>query len=361
MAEDQTSHETIQSLQTAAGDCESTLRVYIDERALARAQNEDALPPREVRATLTVPTNGAAPHLETDGRHDTPHTFVFPEIRRPDRATLTVLAGEAAGQTFVLERGATILGRGPDSTIPIDDDTVSRHHARIVRDGDGRYSIEDLSSTNGTFLGSRRIAREMLSTGDRVQLGARSILRFALLDDVETTLQRRLYESASRDTLTGIANRRTLFERLGAATAQARRSGEELALLMIDIDHFKRVNDTFGHLAGDQLLRALATASGEVLRASDLLARYGGEELTVLARDTNIRNAATLAERLRSRLAGVRVELGSEAIGVTVSIGVSVLSECGPSGDAGAELVVLADTRLYAAKLAGRDRICAGI
>jgi diguanylate cyclase (GGDEF)-like protein len=327
-----------------------------DERSTVKfraAAIADYIPPPPVIAPATpVPP-------DSEVRHDTPHTFVLPSTPPPDRATLTVLAGEAAGQSFPLEAGATILGRAPDATIPIDDISVSRHHARIVRDPDGRYSLEDLGSTNGTFVGSRRVVREALSTGDRVQLGPHCVLRFALVDEAEETLQRRLYESASRDTLTGLANRRTLFERLGAAIAQARRSGEEIALLMIDIDHFKQVNDAFGHIAGDQVLRALALSSEQVLRAGDLLARYGGEELTVLARETDKRDAMTLAERLRSHLADVRVEVGGGAVAVTVSIGIGVLSECGPSRDAGMELVALADARLYAAKVGGRNRVCA--
>jgi diguanylate cyclase (GGDEF)-like protein len=335
-------------------DERTTVRIPVAASDAAAVASLQALLPKP------LPISGPRPVVtEAEVRHDTPHTFVLPATPPPDRATLTVLAGESAGRTFAVGEGATILGRGLDSTIPIDEISVSRHHARITRGEDGRYVLEDLGSTNGTFLGARRVEREPLRSGDRLQLGPHCVLRFALVDEAEETLQKRLYESASRDTLTGLANRRTLFERLASAIAHAQRHHEEIGLLMIDLDHFKQVNDAFGHLAGDQVLRALAMASQQVLRGGDLLARYGGEELTVLARETTKLDAVALAERLRSHLAGVQVEVGSGAVHVTVSIGIAVLSECGPSKDAAVELVALADARLYAAKQAGRDQVCA--
>jgi two-component system cell cycle response regulator len=290
-------------------------------------------------------------------RHDTPHTIVLPLAVRADRATLTMIAGPEPGATFTLEADETILGRGSGSDYLLDDPSVSRKHVRITCGDDGHYVIEDLASTNGTFVSGRRVRRTTLRSGDRLQLGRECIFRFAILDEEEETLQRKLYESSTRDTLTGLANRRSLSERLTSEIAHARREGLDLAALMIDIDHFKSINDRFGHLAGDQVLRAIALCGGQVLRAGDLFARYGGEELVVLARDLGREEAKALAERFRRALSELRIEVGGGSISVTVSIGVALLS----AADAGGiELIARADAFLYEAKLGGRNRVCDG-
>jgi diguanylate cyclase (GGDEF)-like protein len=292
-------------------------------------------------------------------RHDTPHAFVLPRDPHADRATLTMLSGPGTGATFRVESRHTTLGRSPRSSIPMDVDSVSRMHARITREGDGHYVLEDLDSTNGTFLNGRRVHRESLRSGDRVQLGGEGVFRFAIVDEMEDTMQRRLYETASRDELTGLLNRRTLFDRLSIELAHAVESGSDLGLLMIDVDHFKRVNDTFGHVAGDQVLRAVALTGSQGLRAGDILARYGGEEFVLVAPGVDGRAATTLAERVRKAIGGVRVEVGGGAIGLTVSIGVARLSECSTWTNA-QDLVSLADGRLYEAKRQGRNRVADG-
>jgi diguanylate cyclase (GGDEF)-like protein len=296
-------------------------------------------------------------------RHDTPHTIVLPSVPPPDRATLTVLAGPDPGASFTIEHAETVLGRSRQANIPIDELSISRLHARITRKADGRYLLEDLESRNGTFVGARRVTRCYLRSGDRVQIGRACVLRFAMVDEVEDELQRRLYETASRDELTGLANRRRLFESMALEIARCEGGGMDwdVALLMIDIDHFKRVNDTFGHLAGDQVLRAMGMAGEQVIRSGDLLARFGGEELSALLPGAGKEEACTIAERLRQHLAAVRVEVGGGSVTVTVSIGLAVLSECGPHNDDHVRaLVGLADERLYQAKMAGRNNVKSG-
>jgi two-component system cell cycle response regulator len=299
----------------------------------------------------------------TERPPSTPAAMVLLVPTRRDRATLMVLAGVGEGATFTLEHDVTVLGRGTNATIVVDDASVSRRHARITRSADGAYAIEDLGSTNGTFVAGRRVQRAPLTSGERVQLGRESVFRFAIVDEAEESLQRRLYESSLRDGLTALANRRCLFERLRTEIWHARREHKRLALLMIDVDHFKSVNDRFGHQAGDAVLRAIAQAGSRTLRGGDLFARYGGEELAVVARDAGTMEAATLAERLRAAIAELRVEVGNGAIGVTVSIGLAVLGECGEddtrdAADGGEGLVARADARLYEAKRAGRNRVC---
>jgi two-component system cell cycle response regulator len=287
----------------------------------------------------------------------TPQMFVFPAVICPDRATLTMIGGPETGAVFALESNETVLGRGAEANLRFDEPSVSRCHARITCGGPGSYFLEDLGSTNGTYVGGRPVRRSALRSGDRVQLGRECVFRFAIVDETEESFQRRLYESSMRDSLTSVGNRRCLFERLVSELTHARREKQSLSLLVLDVDRFKLLNDTFGHLAGDQALRAIGMRGSQVVRAGDLFARYGGEEFAVIARDADHEEAVALAERMRRAIAELRVEVGSGAISFTVSIGVVSLSEC-ESGADGLALFARADARLYAAKLAGRDRVC---
>jgi two-component system cell cycle response regulator len=290
-------------------------------------------------------------------RHLTPQTMVRPVAPGTDRATLTMLRGPAVGASFSLERSGTILGRTATANIVLQEPSASRQHARITVDAEGCYFIEDLGSTNGTFVCGRPVSSAPLESGDLVQIGSDYTFRFARVDEAEETLHRHLYESSTRDALTSLLNRRSLLDHLATEVERATRNRTDLGVLMIDIDHFKEINDKFGHAAGDRTLAAIALAGSRGLREGDLFARYGGEEFAVLARASGRREAKALAERLRGAVANVRVEEGETAIQVTVSIGVGWLSECNLAD--GLELFARADARLYAAKRAGRNRVCA--
>jgi two-component system cell cycle response regulator len=285
----------------------------------------------------------------------TPREFIVPPATLADRWTITVLSGMDAGRTFSLGP-TTVIGRDLTADVVIDDEAVSRFHARISRLPDGSFLLEDLDSTNGTFVDAEPVTRWPLASGARLHLGPHVALRFATTDEAEDTLQRRLYEASTRDALTGALNRAALMERLAAEVAFTRRSGASVWLLMLDVDRFKAVNDTHGHLVGDQLLCAIARRAARVVRVEDVFARYGGDEFVVLSRAGDIEQARVLADRLRQSLKGVGLRLGDELVSTFVSIGGGSLAEC-PNG-AGEDLVALADRRLYAAKAAGRDRIC---
>lgn len=282
---------------------------------------------------------------------------IFTATRSSDeRATLTFLTGIEAGQVYSLPEGGCVLGRAPDSQVIIDDQAVSRRHAQILPTNDG-YFIEDLDSTNGTFVSGARIARKELHPGDRIQLGANLVLRYSLIDGTEEALQRRLYESSTRDPLTGAFNRAYLGERLMAETSHARRHDAALSLLMIDVDSFKRVNDQHGHLAGDAVLQSVAQFLLHTVRVEDIVARYGGEEFVVLLRATALEGAVRLAERLREGVAKEQVPVDDQVLSVTVSIGVAELAELPPE-QGGTELLAMADARLYRAKISGRNLVC---
>jgi diguanylate cyclase (GGDEF)-like protein len=275
----------------------------------------------------------------------------------PDRPLLTVLVGLNAGQVFTLDREETLLGRSRDADVRIDDVGISRKHARIVRADGRRHILEDLGSANGIFVNGRRVERVDLVNGDRVQIGPAIVLRFGLIAADEEALARQLYEGSTRDALTRLYNRKYAGERLAAEVAYAHRHATLLALVLFDLDHFKRVNDGYGHLAGDVVLRVVAAQVQKAIRAEDVLARYGGEEFVVLVRGVEREGVGVLANRIRTGVERLSIPWESRTLRVTVSIGVASLSECGPKANMEA-LVALADERLYRAKAGGRNRVC---
>jgi two-component system, cell cycle response regulator len=296
--------------------------------------------------------------VATDRATD-PLITVVPSSGNKDRATLTILSGINAGQVFALDGTDHVIGRGTEADVWIEDGGVSRRHARVACRSDGRYFVEDLGSTNGTFLGSQRIDNCEIRPGDRIQLGPHVVLRFAITDDAEEELQRRLYESSTRDGLTRLYNRKYFAERLTAEVAYSRRHKVKLAVLLLDLDDFKQINDTHGHPAGDMVLRLVSAQMQRVLRVEDLLARYGGEEFVILARSTGKTEAIRLADRIREAIAGLVIPVAADcSLTVTVSMGVAALYDVAPEGGP-SELIALADARLYKAKAEGKNRVVA--
>ncbi len=304
-------------------------------------------------AATAVTTPPAAPDIELS----TERALSIPVPELDARASLTVLAGDRAGRVFPLPRGAALLGRSSTAQLRFDDPTISRCHAQVIAEADG-YVVEDLGSMNGTFLHGVRVERARLASGDRFQLGPLTVVRFAMADKLERDLLGGLVESSMRDPLTGAFNRRFFEPRLDAEIAYARRHGTQVAVLLIDIDHFKRVNDANGHTGGDQVLRAVASAVRATLRVEDLLGRFGGEEFVVVARAAAQLDPVRLAQRVRIAVESLSVWLApGKSVGVTVSIGVAQHQECAEPCTAEA-LIKLADARLYRAKASGRNRIC---
>jgi two-component system cell cycle response regulator len=271
------------------------------------------------------------------------------------QATLTVLTGANPGAVYKLETPNTVIGRSADVGVPINDRGLSRRHAQVLRLPDGFY-LEDLGSTNGTFYNGERIgAARKLESGCRIQIGENTVLRFSLQDELEQEAAAQVYEMTVRDPLTRLHNRRYLDERLQTEFAFAARHRTTLSVLILDVDHFKRVNDTMGHQAGDAVLRGLASALQRMVRTEDLLARYGGEEFVVAARGIDERSAGIFAERIRRNVEQLEIPWADSRLKITISI---VLAHMGerrfPAADA---LVAAADGALYQAKKGGRNRV----
>jgi len=280
----------------------------------------------------------------------------------PRRAALTVLRGIEPGRMYLLGP-SSLIGRDRSADIHYDDKGLSREHARIVQTPhahgqSSRYVIEDLGSRNGTYVDGERVQRAELHDGARIVLSATHVLRFNLVDEIEERVSKQLFEASTRDPLTGIYNRRYLDERLAAEVSFAHRHKGMLGFLLFDIDYFKAVNDTYGHLAGDTVLRAVARRMATLIRVEDVVARYGGEEIAIVARGVPIEGLRVLAERVRRAIADLSVQHEGSAVRVMVSVGVATLQECDAHAT-GDLLIALADERLYRAKSTGRNRSCA--
>ena len=299
------------------------------------------------------------PSFETTAAHDMSEVRSALHAARQtrDRHILLCLRGPFVGQVFSLGSDPSSLGREQGSRVWLPDSGVSRQHAR-VDPAAGGYLITDLGSANGTFVnGERVVAPRLLADGDLLQLGGAVALRYQLTDADGERVLVGLYEASVRDPLTGAYNREYLHERLIAEIAFARRHGTELSVVMFDLDHFKRVNDTFGHPAGDAVLSTVSATVRAGIRLEDVLARYGGEEFLLILRAVPLAGAAALAERLRIRVAELRVATPSGPIGITASFGCASLSCCTEPTAPG--LVGAADRRLFAAKHLGRNQVVA--
>jgi diguanylate cyclase (GGDEF)-like protein len=307
-----------------------------------------------------------AKRKKPEPRQDPEHEVTWTAIPRfptssEKHAYLLVLAGPQFGEMFSLQPGRDLLlGRREGVDVQVRDDGVSRRHATIRVEGQGALVV-DLGSANGTYVDGKRVPEARVADGARIQIGAHTVLKFIWADEVEAFYQLRLAEGAFQDALTGLYNRRHLDERLTSELAAAQRHGRALSLLLVDIDHFKQVNDAHGHLAGDEALKMVAFVLRGAVRKEDVLARFGGEEFCVIARETPIEGARALAERIRAAVERSQFAWEGRPLGVTVSIGVtvSVGAATFEPGQSERELLSAADRALYDAKQQGRNRVVA--
>ncbi|MDC3962661.1 GGDEF domain-containing protein [Polyangium jinanense] len=243
------------------------------------------------------------------------------------------------------------VGRHAENTITIDGDAVSRCHARFEKRAEGWWVVDN-NSTNGTFVNDERVSGALLRCGDRVNLG-NTIFR-SCCAECGRLIDETKYSTSPIDGLTKAYNRRYLIEQLDAALRRTEHPEHPLALVMFDLDHFKRINDSFGHMAGDQVLREVASLTQQHVRPGDVFARYGGEEFVLMLPGTDLQGAAALAETIRAAVAAHVVTFEEHTISLTISAGVAQADE---NTCVANDLIRPADERLYQAKCDGRNRV----
>jgi diguanylate cyclase (GGDEF)-like protein len=255
---------------------------------------------------------------------------------------------------YRVDKERTVIGRGQKAQVRLVDDGISREHAEVVVRGD-KVLLRDLGSTNGTFCNGLKIDDKELADGDKILVGSTTILKFTYHDDLDELFQRQLYESALRDGLTKAFNKKYFTDRLESEFTYSVRHGSPVVLIMLDLDHFKVVNDTHGHQAGDLVLADLATLLLASLRTEDVFARYGGEEFAVICRGADLAQGQVVGERLRRAVETRQFAHQGKVIPMTISIGLAGLPDSAIA-DASA-LVAAADEALYRSKNAGRNRV----
>jgi two-component system, cell cycle response regulator len=269
-------------------------------------------------------------------------------------AALVVIHGTELGRKYDLLQDETVVGRSSHSDICLDEESVSRKHAALsVREE--QISVRDFGSTNGTYVNDEPVQEESrLRNGDFVKIG-RTIFKFIAGNNVEAAYHEEIYRLTTIDGWTQVYNRRHFEEALQRESSRAHRYRRVLSLVLLDIDGFKQVNDTYGHLAGDFILKELAVRIRTKIRREDLFARYGGEEFALLLPEVGTEGARTLGEKIRKLVQKARFDFGKHSLRVTLSMGIGTLS---PERNDPVRLVATADAKLYEAKRTGRNRVC---
>lgn len=276
-----------------------------------------------------------------------------PEPAAQDCCLVQIYPADVIDGMLRLEQESLVIGRDQDTDLCLHDGSVSRRHAELRRAGDA-FEITDLGSTNGTLVNGARVETHRLTCGDSVKIGS-FLFKFLAADSIETAYHETVYSALTIDALTGAFNKSYLLDNLQREIARCGRHGRPLAVVMTDIDRFKSVNDMHGHLVGDEVLREFGRRLGETCRDGDLFTRYGGEEFCLLMPDTDIQDAADIAERCRAAVASEAFTTASGPLAVTASFGVEILKGGVPATPE--SVIGAADERLYAAKESGRNRV----
>ncbi|MFO1518897.1 MAG: GGDEF domain-containing protein [bacterium] len=267
---------------------------------------------------------------------------------------LSFMGGPSMGQLHLLKEGEHVVGRSKEASIVVLDDAISRQHFRLIVKN-GQVEIEDLSSTNGTFVNGVRVTRQLLHDKDTLQISSQTVMAFSYVTDLEAQKQTQIYKMANYDPVTQARTKYYFLDQIDQEFSHAKRKNIPLSLIIFDIDFFKKVNDTYGHPAGDFVLKKISDMTHQVIRTEDLFARYGGEEFVILMRETREEDAIRLADRLRQLIAHNPFEFEESRFKVTISAGVA----CSVDGNFKNfdEMIKAADQYLYFAKQNGRNRV----
>jgi two-component system cell cycle response regulator len=276
---------------------------------------------------------------------------------KEQEACLIIIRGTPQGHRFFLTQNEMTLGRDPSADITIIDQSISRKHAKITKTPEGKIAITDLGSANGSLINDKKLAANetrVLAKEDMITLG-NTIMKFLPQGELETLYLGNLSSAAHTDALTKLFNKRYLMEILEVEFKRAKSLHTDFSVLFFDLDHFKKVNDNFGHDAGDLVLREFSDlVRTNHIRPKDVFARYGGEEFVLLLANTNAADAKDIAERIRVAIETHAFIYNGKRMPVTSSMGIAELTTGIESAQT---LLKHADQALYAAKNSGRNRV----
>jgi len=267
---------------------------------------------------------------------------------------LIQISGRETGQMYHLTGRTMKLGRDPTCQITLEDPHISRNHAEIICRSPTEIIIRDIGSTNGVFVNGKRITEQLLTDGDKILIGTRLYFKFCYQDAVDQNYQQNLFRAANIDGLTQLYNKKYFVDVLSKEFSFSKRNNQPLSLMMIDVDHFKKINDTYGHMAGDLVLKCVGQYLQKNLRLENIGCRYGGEEFAIILRNVTGDQALAIAERLRTSIEQEKINYRGKTIQITVSIGIATLQE--ENFDTIDDLIQKADEFLYEAKESGRNR-----
>ena len=266
---------------------------------------------------------------------------------------LTQLSGSGSGQVFNLNNASFKIGRDRSCEIWIEDPHISRVHALVSHEGEDTL-IVDQGSTNGVFVNGKKVEKCILKNGDRILIGTRLFFKYSLEFADYQKIQHQKYIQANCDSLTKLYNKRFFTDIISKEFSYSKRTKSPLSLLMLDIDHFKKINDTYGHLLGDTVLARVGEVIKKSVRHENIACRFGGEEFVIILRNTGPLAAELVAERIRKSIESYEIAGGSNVIKVTVSIGIATYDH--HNFETFEELIKFADELLYESKLKGRNR-----
>lgn len=292
---------------------------------------------------------------------ESPNLTILQGGPKRKNACLVQYSGAKLGKRYPLTETQNVVGRSPTVQVIINEASVSRQHARFLLVGDG-VTVEDMGSSNGTFVNDVRAeGAALLKDGDIVRLGT-VLLKFFAHDNVDSIMHDKIYRMATIDAGTQIFNKQYLLDALESEFKFSKTYARELSIIIYDLDHFKPVNDTYGHNAGDFVLRESAALVKAAVRKDDILGRFGGEEFVIILPNTEAKTATELAERIRQKHEAhtfpIEYEDGASKKRIahrqTISMGVAQLKASIPTTK---DLLEVADKKLYTSKQSGRNRV----
>ena len=267
---------------------------------------------------------------------------------------ISFMSGPSMGQIHLLQEGEYVIGRSRTASISVPDDAISRQHFKLMVTP-GQVLLEDSQSTNGTFVNGIRVTRKILEDKDTIQISSQTVATFSYVSDLEAQKRNQIYKMANFDPVTQARTKYYFLDQIEQEFSHSKRKGMPLSLIIFDIDFFKKINDSYGHPAGDYVLKRVSQITQDLIRTEDLFARYGGEEFVVLMRETSEFDAITLAQRICKTIANSDFQFDEHRFKVNISAGVACLQS--NNFENSSDMIKSADQYLYFSKQNGRNRV----